>query len=158
MWRGIRPIITNNRVRRTYAPLAAIALALVAMAGALQTTIDGAEHKRLGQPHVDFGHTVKSLWMMLEIGLRTDDAAPDMLVILDGRGIEHLNMSRGLASMVESFTKQRKTILVADAARRSLTAIGLESATVLQAGNLAHVMKQIVERVRPAQGALAKTI
>jgi protease I len=85
------------------------------------------------------------------------DAAPDILVILDGRGIERLNLSKGLASMVESFTKQKKTILVADAARRSLTAIGLESATVLQAGNLAHVMKQIVESARPSQTARAKT-
>jgi mannose/cellobiose epimerase-like protein (N-acyl-D-glucosamine 2-epimerase family) len=34
--------------------------------------IDGVEHKRLGQPHVDFGHTIKTLWMMLEIGLRFD--------------------------------------------------------------------------------------
>jgi len=87
----------------------------------------------------------------------TDGAAPDMLVILDGRGIERLNLSRGLASMVDSFTKQKKTILVADSARRSLTAIGLESARVLQPGNLAHVMKQIVESARPAQGQVAKT-
>ena len=35
--------------------------------------IDGAEHKKLGQPHVDFGHTIKTLWMMLEIGLRFGD-------------------------------------------------------------------------------------
>jgi mannose/cellobiose epimerase-like protein (N-acyl-D-glucosamine 2-epimerase family) len=34
--------------------------------------IDSAEHKRLGQPHVDFGHTIKTFWMMLEIGLRFD--------------------------------------------------------------------------------------
>jgi hypothetical protein len=32
--------------------------------------IDRAEYRRLGQPHVDFGHTVKTLWMMLQIGLR----------------------------------------------------------------------------------------
>jgi protease I len=88
----------------------------------------------------------------------TDDAAPDMLVILDGRGIERLNLSRGLASMVDSFTKQKKTILVADAAKRSLTAIDLQSATVLQPGNLAHVMKQIVESARPSQNAPAKTV
>jgi mannose/cellobiose epimerase-like protein (N-acyl-D-glucosamine 2-epimerase family) len=37
--------------------------------------IDGAEYKKLGQPHVDFGHTVKTLWMMLEIGLRFDRPA-----------------------------------------------------------------------------------
>ena len=35
--------------------------------------IDSAEYKTLGQPHVDFGHTIKTLWMMLEIGLRFDD-------------------------------------------------------------------------------------
>jgi mannose/cellobiose epimerase-like protein (N-acyl-D-glucosamine 2-epimerase family) len=35
--------------------------------------IDGAEYQRLGQPHVDFGHTIKTLWMMLEIGLRFGD-------------------------------------------------------------------------------------
>jgi hypothetical protein len=34
--------------------------------------IDRVEYKRLGQPHVDFGHTIKTLWMMLEIGLRFD--------------------------------------------------------------------------------------
>jgi mannose/cellobiose epimerase-like protein (N-acyl-D-glucosamine 2-epimerase family) len=34
--------------------------------------IDGPEHKKLGQPHVDFGHTIKTLWMMYEIGLRFD--------------------------------------------------------------------------------------
>ena len=34
--------------------------------------IDNAEYKKLGQPHVDFGHTIKTLWMMLEIGLRFD--------------------------------------------------------------------------------------
>ena len=38
--------------------------------------IDSAEYKRLGQPHVDFGHTIKTLWMMLEIGLRFD--IPDL--------------------------------------------------------------------------------
>jgi protease I len=86
------------------------------------------------------------------------DAAPDMLVILDGPGIERLNLSRGLASMVDLFTEQNKTILVADAARRSLKAIDLQRATVLQPGNIAHVMKQIVARARPSQGALAKTI
>ena len=32
--------------------------------------IDRPEYKRLGQPHVDFGHTIKTLWMMLEIGMR----------------------------------------------------------------------------------------
>jgi len=34
--------------------------------------IDSAEYEKLGQPHVDFGHTIKTLWMMLEIGLRFD--------------------------------------------------------------------------------------
>ena len=34
--------------------------------------IDSVEYKKLGQPHVDFGHTIKTLWMMLEIGLRFD--------------------------------------------------------------------------------------
>jgi mannose/cellobiose epimerase-like protein (N-acyl-D-glucosamine 2-epimerase family) len=37
--------------------------------------IDDAEYKKLGQPHVDFGHTGKTLWMMLEIGLRFDKPA-----------------------------------------------------------------------------------
>jgi mannose/cellobiose epimerase-like protein (N-acyl-D-glucosamine 2-epimerase family) len=37
--------------------------------------IDGVEHKKLGQPYVDFGHTIKPLWMMLEIGLRFDKPA-----------------------------------------------------------------------------------
>jgi mannose/cellobiose epimerase-like protein (N-acyl-D-glucosamine 2-epimerase family) len=37
--------------------------------------IDGAEYMKLGQPHVDFGHTGKTLWMMLEIGLRFDQPA-----------------------------------------------------------------------------------
>jgi mannose/cellobiose epimerase-like protein (N-acyl-D-glucosamine 2-epimerase family) len=32
--------------------------------------IDSPEYMRFGQQHVDFGHTVKTLWMMLEIGLR----------------------------------------------------------------------------------------
>jgi mannose/cellobiose epimerase-like protein (N-acyl-D-glucosamine 2-epimerase family) len=35
--------------------------------------IDADEYKRLGQPHVDFGHTIKTLWMMLEIGERFGD-------------------------------------------------------------------------------------
>jgi mannose/cellobiose epimerase-like protein (N-acyl-D-glucosamine 2-epimerase family) len=34
--------------------------------------IDSVEYEKLGQPHVDFGHTIKTLWMMLEIGLRFD--------------------------------------------------------------------------------------
>jgi protease I len=85
------------------------------------------------------------------------DAASDMLVILDGPGIEGLNLSRSLASMVESFAKEKRTILVADGARRSLPAIDLASATVLRAGNIAHVMKQIVEGARPSPHALAKT-
>jgi mannose/cellobiose epimerase-like protein (N-acyl-D-glucosamine 2-epimerase family) len=34
--------------------------------------IDSPEYKKLGLPHVDFGHTIKTLWMMLEIGLRFD--------------------------------------------------------------------------------------
>jgi mannose/cellobiose epimerase-like protein (N-acyl-D-glucosamine 2-epimerase family) len=37
--------------------------------------IDGAEYKKLGQPHVDFGHTIKTLWMMYEIGLRFEQPA-----------------------------------------------------------------------------------
>ena len=37
--------------------------------------IDGDQYKKLGQPHVDFGHTGKTLWMMLEIGLRFDKPA-----------------------------------------------------------------------------------
>ena len=82
---------------------------------------------------------------------------PDLLVILDGAGVERLNTSTALASMVDSFTKQKKTILVADAARRSLPAIGLQSATVLEAGDLAHVMKQIVERAPRSPHALTKT-
>lgn len=36
--------------------------------------IDRDEYKRLGQPHVDFGHTIKTLWMMLEIGERFGNA------------------------------------------------------------------------------------
>jgi protease I len=58
----------------------------------------------------------------------TGDARPDMLVILDGPGIERLNLSSSLASMVGAFTKQKKTILVADAAKRSLPGVALESA------------------------------
>jgi mannose/cellobiose epimerase-like protein (N-acyl-D-glucosamine 2-epimerase family) len=34
--------------------------------------IDSPEYKKLGLPHVDFGHTIKTLWMMLQIGLRWD--------------------------------------------------------------------------------------
>jgi mannose/cellobiose epimerase-like protein (N-acyl-D-glucosamine 2-epimerase family) len=34
--------------------------------------IDSPEYKKLGLPHVDFGHTIKTLWMMLQIGLRFD--------------------------------------------------------------------------------------
>ena len=83
--------------------------------------------------------------------------AADMLVILDGVGAELLNTSTGLASIVDSFAKQKKTILVADAARRSLPAIGLRSATALEAGDLAHVMKQIVGHARRSPDALAKT-
>ena len=37
--------------------------------------IDDDQYKKLGQPHVDFGHTGKTLWMMLEIGLRFDKPA-----------------------------------------------------------------------------------
>lgn len=81
----------------------------------------------------------------------------DMLVILDGSGIERLNTSIGLALMVDSFTKQKKTMLVADAAKRLLPAINPQSATVLEAGDLAHVMKQIVERAPRSPHALAKT-
>jgi protease I len=87
----------------------------------------------------------------------TGDAVPDMLVILDGAGVERLNTSTGLASMVDSFTKQKKTILVAASAKRSLPAIGLQNATVLEAGDLAHVMKQIVGHARQSPHALAKT-
>ena len=87
----------------------------------------------------------------------TGDATPDMLVILDGPAIEYLNLSKSLASMVEAFTHQKKTILIADAAKRSLPAIHLEGATVLQPGNIAHVMKQIVETAPPSQRAPAKT-
>lgn len=32
--------------------------------------IDCPEYKKLGMPHVDFGHTIKTLWMMYEIGER----------------------------------------------------------------------------------------
>ena len=32
--------------------------------------IDSPEYKKLGMPHVDFGHTIKTLWMMYEIGER----------------------------------------------------------------------------------------
>jgi mannose/cellobiose epimerase-like protein (N-acyl-D-glucosamine 2-epimerase family) len=38
--------------------------------------IDSPEYKKLGMPHVDFGHTIKTLWMMLQIGLRFD--VPDL--------------------------------------------------------------------------------
>ncbi len=38
--------------------------------------IDSPEYKKLGLPHVDFGHTIKTLWMMLQIGLRFD--VPDL--------------------------------------------------------------------------------
>jgi mannose/cellobiose epimerase-like protein (N-acyl-D-glucosamine 2-epimerase family) len=48
--------------------------------------IDGPEYKKLGLPHVDFGHTIKTLWMMLEIGLRFD--APDL------RDFARVNMPR----------------------------------------------------------------
>lgn len=34
--------------------------------------IDRAGCKKLGEPHVDFGHTIKTLWMMLQIGQRFD--------------------------------------------------------------------------------------
>jgi mannose/cellobiose epimerase-like protein (N-acyl-D-glucosamine 2-epimerase family) len=32
--------------------------------------IDNPEYKKLGMPHVDFGHTIKTLWMLYEIGER----------------------------------------------------------------------------------------
>jgi protease I len=83
--------------------------------------------------------------------------SPDMLVILGGSGVERLNTSKGLASMVDSLTKQKKTILVADSERRSLPAIGLQSATVLKAGDMAQLMKQIVENAPRSTQALAKT-
>lgn len=86
-----------------------------------------------------------------------DGSVPDMLVILDGDGVERLSTSTALAAMVESFTKQKKTILVDDAARRALPGIGLQSATVLEAGDLAHVMKQIVERASRSPHPIAKT-
>ena len=35
--------------------------------------IDRPECKKLGQPHVDFGHTIKTLWMMYLIGKRFDE-------------------------------------------------------------------------------------
>jgi hypothetical protein len=37
--------------------------------------IDSPEYMKLGQPHVDFGHTIKTLWVMLEMGLRFDNPA-----------------------------------------------------------------------------------
>jgi putative intracellular protease/amidase len=84
-------------------------------------------------------------------------AAPDLLVILDGPGVERLNLSKGLASMIDSLAKQKKTILVADAARRSLPGVRLESATILEPGNIARVMKQIVEHSPSSPRAPAKT-
>ena len=87
----------------------------------------------------------------------TGDATPDMLVILDGPGIEYLSLSKSLASTIDAFTKQKKTILVADAARRSLPTVDFEGATILQSGNIAHVMKQIVESAAPSQHARGRT-
>ena len=83
--------------------------------------------------------------------------APDMLVLLDGAGVKGLSTSAGLASMVDSLAKQKKPILVAGGAKRALTAIGLDSATVLEEGDLAHVMKQVVERAPRSPQALART-
>jgi protease I len=87
----------------------------------------------------------------------TGAAIPDMLVILDGPGIERLNLSKSLASLIDAFRKQKKTILVADAARRSLPGLDLAAATVLQPGNIAHVMKQIVDSAPLSQHARGNT-
>ena len=48
--------------------------------------IDSPEYMKLGQPHVDFGHTIKTLWVMLEMGLRFDN--PDL------RDLAQSNMPR----------------------------------------------------------------
>ena len=76
-----------------------------------------------------------------------------MLVVLDGAGMERLTSSRSLASMVDAFRKVKKTILVSDAARKSLPAIDWTSSRVIQTDNIAHAMRQIVEHASLARSA-----
>jgi hypothetical protein len=76
-----------------------------------------------------------------------------MLVVLDGAGIEQLRSSTSLASIVDSFRKDRKTILVADVAKTSLPAIDWASSSTIESDNLAHVMRQIVEHASLARGS-----
>jgi protease I len=116
------------------------------------------DHHRWVLDRLDiFGVSPKVVTDVPDAASGTEGDASDMLVILDGPGIERLNLSKPLASMIGSFAKKKKTILVADAAKRSLPELDLASATVLQPGNIAHVMKQIVEQARPSPQALAKT-
>jgi len=82
----------------------------------------------------------------------TGTASSEMLVVLDGAGIEGLNASTSLAALVESFRKGKKTILVADMARKSLPAIDWASSRVIQAdNNIAHAMRRIVEHASLAR-------
>ena len=77
-------------------------------------------------------------------------AASDMLVVLDGAGMRRLNSLKSLASMVDAFSKAKKTTLVSDAARTSLPAIDWTSSIVIQGDQIAHAMRQIVEHARLA--------
>jgi mannose/cellobiose epimerase-like protein (N-acyl-D-glucosamine 2-epimerase family) len=43
--------------------------------GLMWGSVTDAAHRTLGTPHMDFGHSVKAMWMVYEIGKLTDDVA-----------------------------------------------------------------------------------
>src|SRR5438034_2054861 len=75
-----------------------------------------------------------TVWSADEATVLHPDAASassDMLVVLDGAGMRRLHSLKSLASMVDAFSKAKKTTLVSDAARTSLPAIDWTSSTVI---------------------------
>jgi protease I len=72
----------------------------------------------------------------------------DMLVVLDGASEGKL-ISASLASIVESFRKDKKMILSTDGMKRSMPAIQPATARVFHADHIAYAMRQIVESAKP---------
>ena len=77
----------------------------------------------------------------------------DMLVILDGPGMEQMNSAQSLGAVVDSFRNGKKQILVTEAAKKSLSALDLTTAKPIQADNIAYAMRRIVESASPADRA-----
>jgi protease I len=83
--------------------------------------------------------------------LKQDDKAvsrSDMLVVLDGIGVEKVGPN-SLASIVEPFRMDNKTILLADGVKKSMPGIDPATAKLFHADNLAYAMRQIVESAKP---------